>query len=158
MTEQLSFTMRALEAGLLSDLADQLTELVEQGSDADPARSRLTPQAYPDDRSASAEFQRLTAGDLHAQRVSDAACVRERVHEALLGEPDDDTEVVITLDEAQTESWIRTLSALRLVLSVRLGITADDSHQPGEEPYGLYDWLGYRLDLLIEAADARDGF
>ena len=52
------------------------------------------------------------------------------------------------------DAWLRTLTALRLVIANRLGIESDDdTHDPEDPRYGVYDWLGYRLDGLVRAAD-----
>ncbi len=39
-------------------------------------------------------------------------------------------------------------------IAERLGIESDDDHDPDDARFGVYDWLGYRLELVIEAADA----
>ncbi len=44
----------------------------------------------------------------------------------------------------------------RLVLATRLGIRSDDDHDPADPRFGVYDWLGYRLDGLVQAATADD--
>lgn len=54
------------------------------------------------------------------------------------------------------DAWLRTLTAIRLVIATRLGITSDED-PGGDDRHGIYDWLGYRLDLLIHAADEAEG-
>ena len=54
---------------------------------------------------------------------------------------------------ADVDAWLRTLTAIRLVVATRLGITSDDEQSGDDGRHDVYDWLGYRLELLIEAAD-----
>ena len=50
-------------------------------------------------------------------------------------------------------AWLRTLAAIRLVLASRLGIEVAEDHDPDDPRFGIYDWLGYRLDGLVAAVD-----
>lgn len=60
--------------------------------------------------------------------------------------------LTIVLDDAATAAWLRTLAAVRLVLANRLDIT--DETEPLDDPrYGVYNWLGFRLEGLLEAID-----
>jgi len=71
--------------------------------------------------------------------------------------PDDPAlteEVVVHASAEDVSALLRTLSAIRLVLATRLGIQADDDHDSTDPRFGIYDWLGYRLDSLITAIDA----
>ena len=62
--------------------------------------------------------------------------------------------VDVAIDEDQARAWLRTLAAVRLVLASRLGIAHEDDHDAEDPRYGIYDWLGYRLDGLVNAIDA----
>jgi len=55
------------------------------------------------------------------------------------------------LARADAHAWLRTLAAVRLVLATRLGIGDADEHLDGDPRFGIYDWLGYRLDGLVRA-------
>ena len=44
------------------------------------------------------------------------------------------------------------LAAIRLVLATRLGIRSEEDHDVDDPRFGIYDWLGYRLDGLVQAA------
>ena len=44
------------------------------------------------------------------------------------------------------------LAAIRLVLATRLGIRSEEDHDEDDPRFGIYDWLGYRLDGLVQAA------
>jgi hypothetical protein len=50
---------------------------------------------------------------------------------------------------------LRTIAAVRLILASRLGIASDDDRPVDDPRYGVYEWLAYRLDQLIEAASAQ---
>ena len=56
----------------------------------------------------------------------------------------------IRLDPDEVQAWLRTLAAIRLVLATRLGIEGADDHDEDDPRFGIYDWLGYRLDGLVQ--------
>ncbi|MDQ1121985.1 hypothetical protein QE412_000558 [Microbacterium trichothecenolyticum] len=66
---------------------------------------------------------------------------------------DPDATISVALGESEALAWMRTLSAVRLVLASRLGIQTEDDHQPDDPRFGVYDWIGYRLDGLVAALD-----
>ena len=163
-----------LEAAHLSTMVRQFIGLLDataaDGAEADPAVARLVPDAYRDDPEASAEFRRLTGDDLLTRRRSDAELVLATLSPAgsgATGTPldptgldprsiDDDTAhapMVVTLDLEETAAWLRSLTAVRLVLASRLGIETETDHDIDDPRFGVYEWLGYRLEGLIEAAD-----
>ncbi len=96
--------------------------LADSRADDDPAVARLAPDAYPDDEAASREFRRLTGGDLLERRAQDAAVLLQTL--GLDGgdrsaEDDPDATITIALGGDRGLAWMRTLSALRLVLATR---------------------------------------
>lgn len=146
-----------LEALHLAGIVGQFRDLVvDAGRDDDPAVLRLLPDAYPDDDEASREFRRLTGADMLERRAEDTRTVL-----ATLGmdggelDPasDPDTTITVALGETEARAWMRTLSAVRLVLATRLGIQDQDDHRPDDARFGIYDWIGYRLDGLVAALD-----
>lgn len=154
-----------IEAVHLRGLVDQFVELLAGTPDAaaDPAVGRLVPSAYPEDADAAAQFRATTQSDLLRRRTEDAAVVladlvvagpagglAEDAPEAAL------SEFVVRLDRGHTDAWLRTLAAVRLVLASRLGIETEDDDDPEDPRYGVYEWLGYRLDGLTRAASAAD--
>lgn len=142
-------SLLAAERSILTDLVRQFLELVREGAGGDdPALQRLTPDAYRDDADAAREFHRLTSGDLLARRVADATVVIDT-----LSAEETDAGTTIDLDATQASAWLRTLSAIRLVIAERLGVTELDEHHPNDDRFGVYDWLGYRLDRLVAALD-----
>ena len=146
-----------IEALHLAGIVGQFRALVvDAGREDDPAVARLLPDAYPDDEDASREFRRLTGGDMLDRRAEDARMVLDTL--AMDGgdlDPasDPDTTITVALGETEARAWMRTLSAVRLVLATRLGIQDDDEHRPGDARFGIYDWIGYRLDGLVTALD-----
>jgi hypothetical protein len=147
-------SLNRLEAAHLGGLVRQFVRLLDQPRADDHAIARLTPDAYPDDPDASAEFRRVTESDLLSARRSDAARVL-----ADLGAEDADTiaeahasdPVDLRLDPEDATAWLRTLAAIRLVLASRLGIRTEDDHDSDDPRFGIYDWLGYRLETLVQA-------
>ncbi|WP_314451210.1 DUF2017 family protein [uncultured Microbacterium sp.] len=148
-----------LEALHLAGIVGQFRDLLaDTRSAADPAVTRLLPDAYPDDGAASREFRRLTGGDLLERRGQDAATVLRTLGidgADLDPTSDPDATIAVALGEGEALAWMRTLSAVRLVLATRLGIQTEDDHQPDDPRFGVYDWIGYRLDGLMTALDRR---
>ncbi|MDN3494493.1 DUF2017 family protein [Planococcus sp. APC 4015] len=151
-----------IEGGHLAALVTQFAELLDESTDSaqrDPGILRLVPDAYSDDAEAAAEFRSLTESDLIGRRQSDASIVLASLagYLELSDDPDDPAlveSVDVRLDADTARAWLRTLAAIRLVLATRLGIDDEDDHD-GEDPrFGIYDWLGYRLDGLVRALDA----
>lgn len=147
-------------AGLVDEFADILTTYDET---PDPGLARLTPDPYPDDRDASREFSTATRDDILDRRRADGAVVRAGLEPFLttaaedLAEDDALAPRDVVIAAAEVDAWLRTLTALRLVIATRLNITADDDEHDLEDPrFGVYDWLGFRLDGLIALADAAD--
>lgn len=151
--------MARVEGAQLAHLVDDFRELVGADRDVeDPAIARLVPDPYPEDDEASLAFRDATRDDLLDRRALDADIMRT----ALAGMRGDIghmtqseafTEHDIDIPLSDVDAWMRTLTALRLVIAERLGIQSDDDHDPEDARYGVYDWLGYRLELTIEAAD-----
>ena len=148
-----------LEAAHLADLVRQFRDLLGETppstAPADPALARLVPDAYADDAEASRQFRDLTAADLLARRDEDAQTVLADLPS--VAPPDDENRSLqtmsIVLSPERVEAWLRTLAALRLVLASRLDIHSEDDHDDDDPRFGIYEWLGYRLEGLIQAAD-----
>jgi hypothetical protein len=159
---QITTTFAFLEGLHLFRLVEDFRELIGADRDlADPAVVRLTPTPYPDDAEAAHAFASSTREELLDRRVLDADTVRPalklfEVDTDSLREEDALAAHDIAIDETDVDSWLRTLTAIRLVIAERLGITADDQPIDDDERSGVYEWLGYRLELLIQAADELD--
>ena len=163
------------ECRLMTDLLEQLTELIgptepsgpaeeeaavdplaelvgidtEAVRPTDPALARLFPDAYTDPEEAD-EFRRFTQRDLRSGKLANVA-----VALATLDRPNP---TQLTADECH--AWLVALNDLRLALGVRLEVTedadrlaelADDS--PRGALYVVYDWLTYHQDRLVRALD-----
>ena len=149
-----------MEAAHLAGLVGQFSDLLAEGATDDPAIARLVPDAYRDDPAAAREFREVTQRDLLERRSADAAVVLATLAPAagvITAEtpPHDPAlmEVVqLHLDSDELQAWLRNLAALRLVLAERLGIRSEEDHDGDDARFGIYDWLGYRLDGLVRAA------
>lgn len=147
-----------LEGVRLGELVDEFSELLSTEDSDDAALARLSPVAYPDDDDAAREFAETTRDDLTTRRLADAAVVRQNL-QSFRDLPTELTEAqalqvhTVMLAARDVEPWLRTLNGIRLVLASRLGIENDDDHDVDDPRFGVYDWLGYRLELLIEASD-----
>lgn len=60
---------------------------------------------------------------------------------------------VVELDDLSVSAWLRTLTSVRLVMATRLGIVDDDDERPDDPRFGVYDWLGFRLEGLLQALE-----
>ncbi|MDJ1113672.1 DUF2017 family protein [Microbacterium dauci] len=136
-----------IEATHLLDLLEQFERILVGDAASDPAVRRLVPDAYRDDEEAAREFRRLTEGDLLARRRSELGIVRDGLRAAFDGR--DAETVVVELDAAGVQAWLRTLAALRLVIAERLGVVDDTPPNPADARTDVYEWLGYRLDRLV---------
>jgi hypothetical protein len=152
--------LAVIEGVHLARIVDDFRELVDDHADShDPAVARLTPDAYPDDAQASGDFSTGTRRDLLDRRLRDAGVVADALVEfdeviETLTQEDAVAQRTIVIPDAELDAWLRTLTAIRLVLAARLGITEEASElDPADERLDVYDWLGYRLETLIEAAD-----
>ena len=145
-----------------SEAGDPFEEIVkdlegepdEPGPLEDPVLKRLFPDAYPNDPGASADFRRFTERDLKAAKVAEARVVLDRLATTELGARD------LKIPAEEVESWLRTLTSVRLAVATRLGIkdaaAADElAALPDEDPrsfmVSVYDWLGFAQETLISA-------
>lgn len=162
MTAGLRLSLAMIEGQNLLHLVEEFIDLLMGGPDAkDPAIDRLAPNPYPDDPEAAAEFRSAMRGELIDRRVADALDVRTALEtfdrddvepasrDALRAHP-------VTIPTVSIDAWLRTLSAMRLVIASRLGIDSADEHDPEDQRFHVYDWLGYRLDQLVTLADLHD--
>ncbi len=143
-----------IEAALLTQLASQVAGILSaDGEDRHPALVRLLPDAYSNDREASAEFRRFTNGDLVSGKVQNAQRIIADVAPIITAEGT----TAVTLDGQGAGAWVRALTDIRLVLAVRLNIVQDGDIPPEDDELimvgDLYDWLGGVQDTLVTALD-----
>ena len=132
------------------DLAAQLGLSDNAELPADPILARLLPDAYADDPDAAAEFRRYTEIGLRSGKVAAAQTVLDTL-------PADGGKVKLKTQDAQ--AWLRALNDVRLSLGVVLGVTDDFDDQleelsaddPRAAYIGVYQWLGYLQESLVEA-------
>lgn len=163
--------LTAGEAELLRDLAGQLVELLADRSaeshdpgdlllaqlgigggtsvPLDPAVARLLPDAYRGDDDAASEHRHLTEQGLIDRKVANAQTV--------IGFLDAEN---IVMTGPQVQSWLRTLTDLRLTIAARLQIEQDGDEGRIETNSDValqaaYDWLGYLQSTLVDAIDDR---
>ncbi|WDG16693.1 DUF2017 family protein [Microbacterium sp. Clip185] len=161
MSDAVVISFTRVEAVHLRGLVGQFVDLLSDADAAsDPAVSRLTPSAYPDDAASADQFRAATRADLLRRRSEEAATVLADLASAGELDPADDhafdealTQMEISLEPRQVAAWLRTLNAARLVLAERLGIDDEDDHPADDPRFGVYEWLGYRLELLIGATE-----
>lgn len=152
----LNVAFAEIEGRHLLAVVDEFITLLDGPRDGDDdALNRLTPNPYPNDRDAAGEYRRSTREELLDQRLVDALAVRTAL-DCFEAEQTADVTTAVTVPRSELDAWLRTLSAIRLVLASRLGIDKDDAHDPDDVRFGTYDWLGYRLELLVQLADQHD--
>lgn len=153
-----------LEAAHVAGLVDQFLELLHESGEEprldDPALARLVPDAYRDDTEAAQDFRDVTQQDLLGRRATDAELVLSTLrvdgHDL---RPDDldrtqaEETLTVALGPDEATAWLKTLAAIRLVLASRLGVVEEDDHDETDPRFGIYDWLGFRLDGLVRALD-----
>jgi hypothetical protein len=166
-----------VEVDLLRHVASQLLQLLasvdtdDAAMLAQPAIHRLLPDAYPDDPEAAAEFRRFTADGLIEGKIANAGVLLAALGDderpagtewAESGAADDSAHdplpVPIVLSDAQVQSWLRTLTDLRLVVADRLQIDNSGTTQLDDEDSRvvneIYNWLGMVQESLVYAIDA----
>ncbi|MEV7630932.1 DUF2017 family protein [Microbacterium sp. NPDC089318] len=154
-----TITMAWVEGRNLVHLVDEFLALIDgPRSDADPALARLTPVAYPEDDAATADFHRSTGDELFDRRRRDALAMRDDLSGFDVDDEDRDllAPTRVEVDPEHIDAWMRTLAAIRLVVASRLGVDHDDQHDADDPQFHVYDWLGYRLEDLVQRADDAD--
>jgi hypothetical protein len=118
----------------------------------DPALARLLPNAYRDDDEAASDYRRFTEVSLVERKIANARAVALSVSATPSGLR---RTVSIRLDDTGVQSWLRTLTDLRLVLADRLTITVDNQQPDNGAMTSVYDWLGYLQATLLEEWEVR---
>jgi len=132
------------ERELLASLPGQLVELLDAtagDTDAlsDPAIARLFPDAYSAaDGDLADEYRRLMTDDLRERHRASLETLAAGAHAE-------------RVDEGELYAWMTALTQLRLVLGTRLGIT-EDTVPPEDDPaFGVYSYLSYLQEVIVEA-------
>jgi uncharacterized protein DUF2017 len=153
------------EPGEAAVLHQVIVEVVALLSDVgaqrgDPVLDRLFPDAYPADPVSSAELRRYTEDELKNSKLDQAGAMLAEL--PLVGGE-------VRLDAEQAESWLRTLTDLRLALGIRLDLTDDtdleeeldeavlkDPTAPRVGQLSVYAYLTYLQESLIQALVGAD--
>ncbi len=121
----------------------------------DPVLQRLFPDPYPHDPVASHDFHRFTHTAQMDDKVSAAHLMLTDLR-ACQGEGR------CAVPRPHTTAWLKSLTNVRLALSVRLDITdAEDADRlaelPDDDPrnwiYSIYEWLGWVQESLLAAGE-----
>ncbi|MFD5225377.1 DUF2017 family protein [Microbacterium sp. NPDC058342] len=160
-SEPMTMRLAIIEAQHLVALIDEFVALLDSPRDAqDAGVQRLNPNPYPDSPDDAEQFLRSTRDELTERRVAAALEVRTDLEAFLQTAPANGRgsldEYAVKLADERVDAWMRTLSAIRLVLAARLGIEQQDAHDPEDVRFGAYDWLGYRLEVLVQLADEHE--
>lgn len=120
----------------------------------DPVLRRLFPNPYPHDPEAASDFRRFTERDLRDNRIRDARDMLAGLERARADRG------TVKLTPAEAQAWLKTLTAVRLSVATRLGITDAESAEevaqvPDSDPrafmYQVYEWLGFAQETLVTA-------
>ena len=133
------------EQDMLQHVLPQLRSLVS--GETDPALRRLSPPARPDDDEAETFYRQMVTDELLRSRLDAIDVVEDGIGGT-------------TLDDEGVAAWMHSLNALRLVLGERLDVDVighDALHDldPSDERapvVALYEWLGWLLEQLVDAA------
>lgn len=144
------------EEDIFGELERELSQPVDAGfcsdSSVDPVLRRIFPDAYRDDDKASAEFRRFSQAEQRDAKLNSAVAVISDLNQV-----GHDRRCVVP--DEHVEDWLKTLTALRLAVSVRLGIeTASDQDMLAELPdsdprtsvFSIYEWLGWVQESLLD--------
>ena len=134
-----------LFAELERELNDPPTDDFRRNPDVDPALRRLFPDAYQNDPQASSEFRRFSLAEQRDAKLDAAVAMLSDLNQV-------GGDMRCAVPDEHIDAWLKTLTAVRLALSVRLGIlTADDADRLAELPeddpmaavFSVYEWLGW---------------
>lgn len=127
----------------------------------DPALARLLPDAY-ETGDESGGFRRVTEQGLINRKLEDAMVVGAALSaNAPANAHMDSVHPVSVAITAETfQPWIRTLTAVRLAVSARLGITHEDDHlKLADDPESsdallIFEWLATLIEAVLHLENA----
>jgi hypothetical protein len=132
------------ERTMLREILPQLKAALEGDASADPGFKRLFPVAYAQDPEHEREYRAMVGDELLTKRLAQVDLVLATI----------DRE---RLTEDELFAWMGAVNDLRLVLGTRLDVSEEtdlavDRSHPEAAAYGLYGYLGWLLELLVDAA------
>lgn len=136
----------AEEREMLQQILPQLRSALEGDASADPGFKRLFPVAYAQDAEHEAEYRALVGDELVTKRLAQVDTVLSTI-------------ASVRLSEDEVAAWMGAVNDLRLVLGTRLDVSEEtdlavDPSHPDAAAYGLYAYLGWLLELLVDAVSA----
>jgi hypothetical protein len=138
------------------DIADPLSQLLAMPehieTPEDPVLLRLLPNAYSDPE-AAADFRRYTEPAIRGRKQGALRKIRGELSIIV-----DEGKESSTIEEIDPDLWLRSLTDLRLALSVRLDVSAESIEQfellPDEDRqkpmFAVYFWLGWLQENLLQ--------
>ncbi|MFK5210229.1 DUF2017 domain-containing protein [Propionibacterium freudenreichii] len=142
----------ALFAELENQMGCEVKADFATNPEVDPVLRRLFPDAYRDDEGASTEFRRFSQASERDEKLDAAVAMLSDMnqvgHDGRCAVPDE-----------HVNDWLKTLTALRVAVAVRLGIkTSADADELGELPdedprtavFSIYEWLGWVQESLLD--------
>ena len=141
------------EDGPYDDLDAMVNSLADSTDDQpieDTALQRLFPDAYRDDRDASRDFRRYTQSEQAQAKTRSAATVLADIAASHHGR--------VTLPPDHVDDWLTTLTNLRLVLAIRLGIEHESDTEalselpdddPRTAPNSILNWCGWIQETIL---------
>ena len=140
-----SFEVRLPDAErqVLADVLPQLRAALQGDATADPAFRRLFPVAYANDAEHEAEYRELVGDELLAKRLANVDTVLSTIGADRIAED-------------ELFAWMGAVNDLRLVLGTRLDVSEETDlsvgpQHPEAAAYALYAYLGWLLELLVDA-------
>jgi hypothetical protein len=132
------------ERQMLHEILPQLRAALQGDASADPGFKRLFPVAYAQDAEHEAEYRALVGDELLTKRLAQVDTVLSTIDAQ-------------HLTEDELFAWMGSVNDLRLVLGTRLDVSEEtdlavEPTHPDAGAYGLYAYLGWLLELLVEAA------
>ena len=131
------------ERQMLHEILPQLRAALAGDASADPGFKRLFPVAYAGDPEHEAEYRALVGDELVTKRLAQVDTVLATIDAQ-------------HLTEDELFAWMGSVNDLRLVLGTRLDVSEEtdfavDPSHPDAAAYGLYAYLGWLLEMLVEA-------
>jgi hypothetical protein len=142
----LQVSLEDYEADVLRNLANEMSALLRDTPHANPALTRLFPDAYAQEDDARA-YRELVGDDLKEHKLRGVAMLRSK-----LGIGGDAT---IELDDEDLEMWLAVLTDMRLAIGARLNVTEENMSEeidPGAEEapaMSILHWLGWLQEATL---------
>jgi hypothetical protein len=164
-TEEGGWILLAVESEcpLLFEMPARLRRLLEKPDFSDRIVARLFPQAYPDDPSAEAEFQKLLRNDLVARKLECAAAVEKVLARRKRHQAKDVTIAELHLRGEDLAHWLGFLHDSRLTIGTALDIDTEgwegdlDPDAPDFDERLLLNQLSYLEEIIVQAMREAEG-